>query len=43
MAGLTVEMSGFGMFSGKYFVTKTTHSVGSGYTTKAEIRMTLGY
>lgn len=43
VAGLTVEMSGFGMFSGKYFVTKTTHSVGSGYTTKAEIRMTLGY
>lgn len=43
MAGMTVNMSGFGMFSGKYFVTKATHSVGSGYTTKAEIRKVLGY
>lgn len=43
LAGMTVQMSGFGMFSGKYFVTKATHSVGDGYTTKAEIRMTLGY
>lgn len=43
MAGMTVNMAGFGMFSGKYFVTKATHSVGSGYTTKAEIRKVLGY
>ena len=40
---MTVDMSGFGKFSGKYFVTRTTHSVGSKYTTKAEIRMVLGY
>ena len=43
VAGMTVDMSGFGKFSGKYFVTRTTHSVGSKYTTKAEIRMVLGY
>lgn len=43
VAGMTVGMEGFGKYSGKYFVTKTTHSVGGKYTTKAEIRMVLGY
>jgi len=43
VAGMTIGMSGFGKFSGKYFVTKATHSLGDKYTTKAEIRMTLGY
>jgi phage protein D len=43
VAGLTVEMEGFGTFSGRYFVNKTTHSVGGKYTTKAEIRKVLGY
>jgi phage protein D len=43
VAGMTVEMAGFGKFSGKYFVNKTTHSVGGKYTTKAEIRKALGY
>jgi phage protein D len=43
VAGMTVAMTGFGVFDGKYFVTKTTHSVGDKYTTKAEIRMVLGY
>jgi phage protein D len=43
VAGMTVEMEGLGKFSGKYFVTKTTHSGGGKYTTKAEIRKVLGY
>jgi phage protein D len=43
VAGMTVAMSGFGVFDGKYFVKKTTHAVGGKYTTKAEIRMVLGY
>jgi phage protein D len=43
VAGMTVDMSGFGKFSGKYFVDKTTHSVGGKYTTKAEIRGVLEY
>ena len=43
VAGVTVEMADFGKFSGKYFVTKTTHSLGGKYTTKAEIRRVLGY
>ena len=43
VAGLTVGMSGFGKFDGKYFVTKAVHSLGGKYTTKAEIRRTLGY
>jgi phage protein D len=43
VSGITVDMAGFGIFSGKYFVTKTTHSVSGKYTTKAEIRHVLGY
>ena len=43
VAGITVGMSGFGKFDGKYFVTKATHSMGSKYTSKAEIRRVLGY
>jgi hypothetical protein len=39
---MTVAMSGFGVFDGKYFVKKTTHAVGGKYTTKAEIRSVLG-
>jgi phage protein D len=43
VAGMTVAMSGFGVFDGKYFVKKTTHSVSGKYTTKAEIRSVLDY
>lgn len=43
VAGMTVDMAGFGQFSGKYFVEKTTHSLGGKYTTKAEIRLVLEY
>lgn len=37
-AGITVMLSGFGMFSGKHFVNKVTHKVdGSGFTTSLEL------
>ena len=37
-AGITVQLGGFGMFSGKHFVNKVTHKVdGSGYTTTLEL------
>ncbi len=41
-AGNTVELWGWGGWSGKYMVYKITHSVGSGgYTTKLELRRCL--
>lgn len=45
VAGITVTMSGFGKFDGKYFVEKAEHKVTGtgGYTTDAEIRRILGY
>lgn len=37
-AGMTVQVSGFGMFSGGHFITKCTHKVdSSGYTTTLEL------
>lgn len=37
-AGVTVQLGGFGMFSGKHFVNKCTHKVDSGgYTTTLEL------
>lgn len=37
-AGITVQLGGFGMFSGKHFVNKVTHKIdGSGYTTTLEL------
>ena len=43
VAGITVTMSGFGKYDGPYFVEKAEHKVGSGYTTSADLRRTLGY
>lgn len=43
MAGLTVALTGFGRFSGTYFVEKSEHKMGNGYTTSCELRRTLGY
>jgi len=43
-AGNTVSLSGFGAFSGTYFVEQASHSFGrDGYTTSADIRKTLDY
>ena len=37
-AGVTVMLSGFGMFSGRHFITKVTHKVdASGFTTTIEV------
>lgn len=43
VAGITLSLTGFGKFSGSYFVNKAEHKVGSGYTTSAELRRTLAY
>lgn len=43
MAGVTLNLTGFGRFDGTYFVEKSTHKLGSGYATSCEIRRTLGY
>lgn len=44
LATETVNISGFGVFDGKYIITKADHSIGSGYTTAIDIRRCLdGY
>lgn len=43
VAGITLNLTGFGRFSGVYFVETAEHKVGDGYTTSAELRKTLGY
>lgn len=44
LGGVTVNLTGFGAFSGKYFVESATHSIDGGYTTRLEIRKVLeGY
>lgn len=43
VSGLTVSLEDFGLFSGKYFVEKTSHKAGDKYTTSAEIRQVLNY
>ena len=41
--GVTITVSGFLKFDGKYIIEKTTHGVGSGYDTAIDIREVLGY
>lgn len=44
VAGVTVIIEGWGAFDGKYFVEQADHAVGSGYTTKIDLRRVLeGY
>ena len=44
LAGLTVNLSGWGAFDGKYIITQATHGQQSGYETKLELRKCLeGY
>ena len=43
VSGLTVTLEDFGIFSGKYFVEKTSHKAGDKYTTSADIRQVLDY
>lgn len=44
VAGVTVQLKGWGGWDGKYIVTKATHTVGGGgYTTQIRIRKVLNY
>lgn len=44
VAGVTVQLKGWGGWDGKYIVTRATHTVGSGgYTTQIRIRKVLNY
>ena len=44
VAGVTVELRGWGGWDGKYIITKAVHTVGrGGYTTQISIRKVLGY
>lgn len=45
LAGLNIDLSGFGVFSGKYFIEEARHnqSQGTGYTTSVTVRKVLGY
>lgn len=42
LAGLTVQLVDWGMWSGKYIIKKAVHSIGGGYTTQIELRRVLG-
>lgn len=42
-AGLTVEISGFGMWDGKYLIKTCQHEVSSAYTTKIKMRAVKAY
>lgn len=42
LAGMNITLTGFGMFSGKYFIEKAVHSLGSGYTTQLSLKMGYG-
>ncbi|NCE63018.1 hypothetical protein D1159_00125 [Pseudoflavonifractor sp. 524-17] len=44
VAGVTVQLKGWGGWDGKYIVTRATHTVGGGgYTTQIKIRKVLNY
>jgi phage protein D len=44
LAGLTINLSGWGAFDGKYIITQATHGQQSGYETRLEMRKCLeGY
>lgn len=44
LSGNTIEIAGFYVYDGKYIISKTTHELSSGYTTKVELKKCLkGY
>lgn len=44
VAGLTVDVKGYGTFDGKYIITTATHTISGGYTTSLKLRQVLeGY
>lgn len=43
-AAVNIQLRGFGVFDGKYIITKAQHDIGSGYTTSIDVRRCLdGY
>lgn len=38
LSGNVVELVDFGLFSGRYLIEKSTHTIGNGYTTSLELR-----
>ena len=44
LASNTVMLSGFHAYDGKYLIIRSSHEVGSGYTTKIDLRRVIdGY
>ena len=44
VAGMTVQLEGWGGWSGKYIISQSRHSVGGSYTTQIKLRKVLeGY
>jgi nucleoid DNA-binding protein len=43
VSGANISLSGLGVFDGKYYIDKATHSVGSGYTTSIEAHKIVKY
>ena len=44
ISGNTIEIAGFHVYDGKYIISKTTHELSNGYTTKIELKKCLkGY
>ena len=44
LASNTVTLVGFHVYDGKYLITRSSHEIGSGYTTKIELRRVIdGY
>lgn len=41
VAGINIDISGFGKFDGKYLIENARHTVGNGYTTQIRIRKVL--
>ncbi len=42
-AGINLDLIGFGVFSGKYFIEEAKHDIGSSYVTSIKIRKVLEY
>ena len=43
VSGATIQINGFGVYSGKYLITKARHKVGNWYTTDITAHRVLGY
>lgn len=43
VAGITLQLEGWGKYDGTYFVESAEHKLARAYTTSAELRRTLEY